>query len=370
MFCALGGQVVRLLPIYYISISVLSAVVVHVTPVSAQITRKPQPDMAIDATTRLGVIQGVLKAFNDHYIFPEVAREAEQSIRLRLQRKEYDGIISAKVLAETMTTDLRAVTHDTHAKVLYSSVPLPQYEHGPTPAQMEQLQRDAAIENFGFEKVERLSGNVGYLELHGFEDPKIAASTAVAAMSFLTNTDALIIDLRRNGGGSPDMVALLASYLFDSSEPVHLNDIYHRTDNSTRQFWTLPYVPGKLYLEEVYILTSRGTFSAAEEFTYNLKHLKRATLIGETTGGGANPGELFRVGKHFDVFVPTGRPINPITKTNWEGSGVKPDIEVPAEQALKTAHLFALRNLTKKATDEKRKQEFQKMIQEAEQTRP
>ncbi|MBC8121058.1 MAG: S41 family peptidase [Gemmatimonadaceae bacterium] len=369
---ALIGQVVRLLPICYTSIGVFSAIVLHVFPVGAQIHRGPQPDIVIDVPTRLGVIQGVLKAFGDHYVFPEVAQEAEESIRLRLQRKEYDGITSAKALAETMTTDLRAVTHDVHAKVLYSSIPLPQHEQSePTPAQMEQYQRDAAVENFGFEKVERLSGNVGYLELRSFADPGIAASTAVAAMNFLTNTEALIIDLRQNGGGSPEMVALLSSYLFDSGEPVHLNDIYHRPDNSTRQFWTLPYVPGRLYLEkEVYILTSRGTFSAGEEFAYNLKHLKRATLVGETTGGGANPGELFRVGKHFDVFVPTGRAINPITKTNWEGSGVKPDIEVPAEQALKTAHQVALRNLTQKATDEKRKQELQKMLQEAEQTRP
>ena len=182
-----------------------------------------------------------------------------------------------------------------------------------------------------------------------------AGETATAAMSFVANTDALIIDLRENGGGSPDMVALVCSYLF-GAHPVHLNDLYFRPENSTHQWWTLPYVPGQRYENKpVYVLTSKRTFSAAEEFTYNLKSLKRATIVGETTGGGAHPGGPRRINEHFTMFLPSGRAINPVTKTNWEGTGVAPDVSVSAEKALNTAYLAALktiaRNLTQPADD-------------------
>ena len=199
--------------------------------------------------------------------------------------------------------------------------------------------------NFGFEKAERLEGNVGYLELRMFMPAELGGETAAAAMNLLANTDALIIDVRKNGGGEPSMVALVSSYLF-GPEPVHLNDLYFRPDDSTHQWWTLPHVPGLRYEgKPVYVLTSKRTFSAAEEFTYNLKCLKRATIVGETTGGGAHPGGIEKVHEHFGVFVPSGRAINPITKTNWEGTGVAPDVPVAADRALPTAHLAALRQI-------------------------
>jgi C-terminal processing protease CtpA/Prc len=145
---------------------------------------------------------------------------------------------------------------------------------------------------------------------------------------------------------------------------VHLNDLYWRTGDRTQQFWTLPYVPGKRYVDkDVYVLTSKQTFSGAEEFTYNLKNLKRATIIGETTGGGAHPGGVFRINEHFQIFIPTGRAINPITKTNWEGTGVKPDIEVAAELALKTAHLAAMKKVLEKNPDERLAEELKKSIE-------
>ena len=153
--------------------------------------------------------------------------------------------------------------------------------------------------NFGFEKVERLKGNVGYIDLRGFTPAEFSAETIVAAMNFVANTDALIFDLRQNGGGDPATVALLSSYLF-GPEPVHLNSLYWREGDTTHQWWTLPFVPGKRYAgKDVYVLTSKRTFSAAEEFTYNLKNLKRATIIGETTGGGAHPGGPRRINEHF-----------------------------------------------------------------------
>jgi C-terminal processing protease CtpA/Prc len=209
--------------------------------------------------------------------------------------------------------------------------------------------------NYGFEKIERLPGNIGYIDLRGFQDPETGLETVAAAMNFVNNTDALIFDLRQNGGGDPGMVALICSYLF-GEKPVHLNTFYNRKKDSTEEFWTKASVAGKRYGDkDIYVLTSNKTFSAAEEFSYNLKNLKRATIIGETTGGGAHPGGMFRINDHFSAFVPDGRAINPITKTNWEGTGVEPDVKVLKELALKTAHALALNKIAEKTPDEQRK---------------
>ena len=181
-------------------------------------------------------------------------------------------------------------------------------------------------------------------------------------MNFVANTDALIFDLRQNGGGDPVMVALICSYLF-GDKPVHLNDLYWRKGDHTDEFWTKPNVAGKRYGDkDIYILTSSRTFSGAEEFSYNLKNLKRATIVGETTGGGAHPGGTVRLHEHFGVFVPIGRAISPITKTNWEGTGVEPDVKVSKEQALKTAYLMALNKQSERAKDEDLKLALKELI--------
>ena len=159
-------------------------------------------------------------------------------------------------------------------------------------------------------------------------------------MAFLANCDALIVDLRENGGGSPEMIQLLSSYFF-SGEPRHLNSFYYRLDEKTEQYWTLPYVPGANLAEtDLYVLTSSCTFSGAEEFTYNLKNMKRATIIGEATGGGAHPVRLEILNDHFVMRVPYARAVNPISKTNWEGTGIEPDVQVPAGRALDQARLW------------------------------
>jgi retinol-binding protein 3 len=304
-----------------------------------------QPDLTIDAATRTQVIDGMLKRLNDSYVFPEVAKKMEQSIRERVDKKEYDQITSAKQFATQLTNDLQAVSKDKHLRVRYSHQAIPERgpRREPTTEEREQRRRELNWMNHGFAKVERLPGNIGYLEFYNFMDEELGADTVAAAMNFINNTDALIIDMRQNGGGNPAMVALVCSYLF-GPEPVHLNDLYWREGNRTDEFWTKKEVAGKRYLnKDVYVLTSKRTFSGAEEFTYNLKNLKRATIIGETTGGGAHPGGGFRISEHFGMFVPTGRAISPITKTNWEGTGVTPDVSVPADQALLTARLMALK---------------------------
>jgi len=304
-----------------------------------------QPDLTIDAATRTQIIDGVLKRLNDSYVFPDVAKKMEQSIREKVASKEYDQITSAKQFATTLTNDLQAVSKDKHLRVRYSHQAIPERgpRREPTAEERDQRKRELTWMNHGFGKVERLRGNIGYLEFFNFADEELGADTVAAAMNFVNGTDALIIDMRKNGGGNPTMVALVCSYLF-GAEPVHLNDLYWREGNRTEEFWTKKEVAGKRYLnKDVYVLTSNRTFSGAEEFTYNLKNLKRATIIGETTGGGAHPGGGFRINEHFGMFVPTGRAISPITKTNWEGTGVTPDVAVPGDQAFHVARIMALK---------------------------
>jgi hypothetical protein len=324
---------------------VFIAVVTLVLGAGAAFSQPEQPDLTIDAATRTKVIDGVLKRLNDSYVFPEVAKKMETSIRERVSNKEYDQVTSAKEFAMKLTNDLQAVSNDKHLRVRYSHRAIPERgpRREPTAEEREQEKRELTWMNHGFSKVERLPGNIGYLEFLNFLNPELGADTVAAAMNFINGTDALIVDMRNNGGGDPAMVALVCSYLF-GPEPVHLNDLYWREGNRTDEFWTRKEVPGKRYLnKDVYVLTSKRTFSGAEEFTYNLKNLKRATIIGETTGGGAHPGGGFRISENFGMFVPTGRAISPITKTNWEGTGVTPDVAVPADQALLTAQIMALK---------------------------
>jgi hypothetical protein len=315
-----------------------------------------QRDRTIDAKERAEVIDGTLRHLNTAYVFPETAKKMEEAVRARAARKEYDDITSAEALAKTLTTHLQEVSRDKHLRVLYDAEGLPERPQEPSAEERARFLENARRNNFGFERVERLPGNVGYMDLRGFSGLPEAADTGAAAMNFLANTDALIIDLRQNGGGSPVTIGLISSYLFD--DVVHLNDFYWRESDETRQFWTSPYVQGRRFGRDkgVYILTSNRTFSAAEEFTYNLKHLKRATIVGETTGGGAHPGGVRRINRHFGVWVPAGRAINPISKTNWEGTGIEPDVKVDAKLALKTAHLDALKKLQESAADPRRKE--------------
>jgi C-terminal processing protease CtpA/Prc len=336
--------------------------------VASAAQQQAQAQAPIDAATRRQVIDAALKQLNDAYVFPEVARRMEAAIRKRVADKGYDDLSDGERFAERLTADLQAVSRDKHLRVRYSARPLPeptgpQRRREPTPEEREAFRRQGAAVNYGFQKVERLDGNIGYLDLRNFHPAALAGETAAAAMGFLAGTDALIVDLRRNGGGDPAMVQLLCSYLFAEGESVHLNDLYWREGDRTQQYWTLPYVPGKRYVgKDVYVLTSKYTFSGAEEFTYNLKNLKRATIVGETTGGGANPGGFVRLSAHFGMFVPGGRAINPITKTNWEGTGVPPDVAVPADQALQTAHLMALKRRVDASKDDEAKAELREAV--------
>ncbi|HYL77770.1 MAG TPA: S41 family peptidase [Bryobacteraceae bacterium] len=307
-------------------------------------------NMKIDAATRARVVDGAAASLNEFYVYPETARKMGEAVQAKLKSGGYDAVTGGEDFANVLTNDLQGVSHDKHLRVSFSVRPLPKRDPSadatPNPAAVAQRRTQMERGNCAFEKVERLGSNIGYLKFNGFADPDICGPTASAAMNFLAHVDALIVDLRENGGGDPKMVAYISSYLF--AERTHLNDLYNRKEDKTEEFWTSPDVPGtKLAGKPVFVLTAKRTFSGAEEFTYNLKNLKRATIIGETTGGGAHPVSGHRIDDHFIIGVPFARAINPISKTNWEGTGVEPDVKVPAGEALEVAKKMAAEQIKK-----------------------
>ncbi|AHH96073.1 S41 family peptidase [Kutzneria albida] len=277
------------------------------------------------------------------YVFPEVAERAIALLRERSAANAYAGLDDQR-FAELVTEHLLSVSGDKHLRLLHSVEELPENED-PEWFDEDLYRAEAELSGHGFDRVERLAGNVGLLETTRLFDPDISGAAAAAAMNLLAGTDVLLLDLRRNGGGSPGMVAMLCSYLLKGS--VHLCDMYFRAEDRTRQSWTLPYVPGPRFghSKPVYVLTSAQTFSGAEELAYNLQQLERATLIGEVTKGGAHPGNRQRIGPHLRAAVPAGRSINPVSGTNWEGVGVRPHLELPAEQAFDRAYRLALEHV-------------------------
>lgn len=287
------------------------------------------------AAERDRVLEGAAKLLDERYVFPDVGEKMAAALRNAEKRGTYRAITDGQIFAWRVSDELWAIAHDGHLGVRFSQEVLPPEEPGEVPETGPGARQRLLASNCGFEKAEHLAPNIGYLKFNEFAPPEICAGTAAAAMNFVADSDALILDLRDNHGGGA-MVQFIASYLF--AESTHLMDTYNRPDNATEEGWTLPYVPGRKFVgKPVFVLTSKRTFSAAEAFCYALKTLKRATLVGETTGGGAHPMEPDRLNDHFLINVPTGRSISPITKTNWEGIGVEPDVKVPAEDALTEA---------------------------------
>ncbi len=334
------------------NILLFAVVLVMMTSTPSQVNAQ-----MLTATDRDNVIKHLTSQLRDNYIFPDVAEKLAAELEKRHQSGDFNQLDEGVEFAGVLTEIMREETNDLHFAAMYDKgFPAEWVEPGEDdgnaprpimPGREEELRR----KNFGFEKIERLKGNVGYLDLRMFAHSPRALETAVAAMNYLAHSDALIIDLRQNGGGSPEMIQLILSYLYDS-EPIHFNSFYNRPEDSHKQFWTLPFVPGrKLADAEVYVLTSGFTGSAAEEFAYDIQTLERGTLVGRTTAGAAHPGGMFPLGSHMGAFIATGRAINPVTGTDWEGVGVKPDVDVPEDQALERAHSLALKSLLEKATD-------------------
>lgn len=295
----------------------------------------PAVPQGLDKETRVRVVESIGAELEANYVFPDVAAKCAKHLVSELAAGKYDSFTTNGSFANRLTEDLQTISKDLHMRVMHQPERAQVQREDPFRARQQRLEAMRKA-NYGFEKVEIMNGNVGYLDLRSFSDLGHGRKTAAAAMAYLANSDAIIFDLRRNGGGSPEMVQFLCSYLF--SERTHLNSLYFRPSDTTQEYWTLDELPGERRPDvPVYVLTGSRTFSAAEEFSYNLLTQGRATLVGQTTGGGANPGGTVPVGDGYLMFVPTGRAINPITGTNWEGVGVQPDIVVPFDEALETA---------------------------------
>ena len=352
----------RLLRSYARPVLVLLAVPLLVMPVRTQvIIKKGGPDRAIDAQERVEVLNALAKALRAEYLYPEIGEKMAQAIEAGVLKKEYDGITAGNALAEKLTTQVQDISHDKHLRIDHSADVLPP-PRKPTEEELAKRRELERRENYRFDKVEHLPGNVGLLSFRAFLSGQGAFDKAVAAMNFLADTDALIVDLRQNGGGAPDMVTLITSYLFNG--PTHINDMYTRREpDKPIQRWTMPYVPGKSFGQDkpVYILTSNRTFSAAEEFTFNLKMAKRAMTVGETTGGGAHFGGGLRLSDHFMMNMPRGETRAPWTKTTWEGVGIAPDLPCPPAQAFHVAYIDALRKLIEAGKDDAWNRQLQKI---------
>lgn len=295
----------------------------------------PTEALRIDRATRAAVLGRAAAILDSFYFSPAIGKRLSDTLRARLARGAYDRYRNGPGLALRLNTDVAEIANDKHLGIWYVPTPPPQRPAGEAPPAPSRADLDET--NCGFRKVEQLEGNIGYVRFDAFEDAARCGSTATAAMTFLAGTGALVIDLRENGGGKPEMVALIASYLLDRR--THLGDLWDRYADSTHHYWTEDSVAGRRFggTKPVYVLTSAHTFSAAEAFAYHLQALKRVTVVGETTGGGAHPASEGRVGDHFAISVPWGSSINPVTGTNWEGVGVQPDVKVPASDALDAA---------------------------------
>jgi Peptidase family S41/N-terminal domain of Peptidase_S41 in eukaryotic IRBP len=338
-------------------------------PDAPRITMPDDGSLAAEQMSGREIVTTAMSLLRANYVFPEVAEQAATAVEAHMAAGDYDDLDEI-TLTELLTRQLQEITGDKHLRLRLGGGPPPGRGPGPggpgpggpgrgpgprpDPDEVEPRNHEARrlamrqrgrLDNFGIRRVERLDGNVGYLDVRRVAMAANAGPAIAAAMELLAGTYALILDLRRNGGGSPDGVLLWCSYLL-KDEPIHLNDIFHADTGETRQFWTLPYVPGTRYVDHpVYVLTSSHTFSGGEEFCYNLQALGRAELIGETTGGGAHPTRGFPISRAVHIGIPFARSINPVTGTNWQGTGVVPDVAVPEAEAYDVAYAKALQHV-------------------------
>jgi C-terminal processing protease CtpA/Prc len=301
----------------------------------------------MDIDTKIEIIQVLCEKLRACYIFPEVVERICAYLQECLQTGEYDDLVDGNLFALALTLHLQEVNGDEHLWVKWHTQALPEDDGQLRLNQDWQAERrlEARLENYGFYKLERLPGNVGYLDIRYLHRPEWGGEAVANSMGFLAHTQALIIDVRQCLGGYPGMVALVCSYLF-GEHPIHLASIYWRDEDITQEYWTEASLPVPRYPEKaVYVLTSQATFSAGEMLTDILQSHKRGTIIGEKTDGGAHAGASYRIHPHFEAFIPIGLSINPLTGTNWEGCGVTPDISVPGEASFNTAYKLALQSV-------------------------
>ncbi|HUA80188.1 MAG TPA: S41 family peptidase [Dyella sp.] len=316
-------------------------------PISLAFAQSP-PAAVKPAITR-NVVRALVGALDD-YVFPDKAKVMQAY--LKAHEAEYVRIDNAQTLALRLTDDLRTIGNDKHFRVHYS--PLAEAESAADPDQSEIIREHETEEAdaMGIHSVSRLPGNIGYFKLSYFSNDPESTDIVAAAMWLLHGSDAIIIDLRHNQGGSTAMLDDLLAYFFTDQQA--LRSVSERSHGkvSVENGYTSLYTPAPRFIgKPLFVLTDSRTFSAGEECAYDLKVLKRATLVGETTAGGANPGFDHALGNHFEVFIPTKLVSNPVTKSNWEGVGVAPDVSVSGATALETAYALALKTATPHVAD-------------------
>ena len=290
---------------------------------------------AVSDVDREEIIESSALLLKSRYVDPELG--ADLANRLPTASESWSDISDPEEFARVVTQWLRDQSKDGHLGLSYSAEPIVAND-GETAFSASEMERwYGAHINHGVEKIERLEGNIMLLELHVFPPPSMAADVIAAAMTVVAQGDALIIDLRKNGGGA-ETANLITGYLLDEGEQP-LTGTYNRPKDEHRASASPSWVPGRKFggAKPLYILTSRATFSAAEALAYNLQTLGRATIVGEVTGGGAHPFEYRRVHEHFALDLPEGRSINPITGSNWQNVGVQPDVPIVAQDALAKA---------------------------------
>lgn len=302
-------------------------------------TAMPAHAQTLSEDDKRVVIDGAAEVIRERYVYPDKGKAIAAKLRRSAALwKDHDD---PGDFAKAVTEWLRKASSDGHLGISYSADPIAEGNGERTFDTAEMARWYGPQLNHGVEKIERLPGNIMLLDLRVFPPPQMAGDVIAAAMTVVAQGDALIIDLRQNGGGM-DTANLITGYLLD--KPVEpLSGTYNRPEDRTRANTSPAWVPGRRFggTKPLYILTSKRTFSAAEALAYDLQALKRAVIVGEVTGGGAHPFEYRRIHPHFAVNLPEMRSVNPITGTNWQGVGVKPDVPVPAEQALETALALA-----------------------------
>lgn len=292
------------------------------------------------------VVEELAELLAAHYVFPELGQELAGLVRDRLAAGAYD-VATPEELGRVVTADLQSRNGDRHLRLKYHADRVPE-EQGA--AVLAEMRRTFESSLGGVPRLEMLDGGVAVLELTPYLFPlEWAAEPLGAALAVASRARALILDLRRNLGGSPDTVAFVCGHLLD--ERTLLNTMHWREGDRREQSWSPAFVPGPRFGGEkpVYVLTSPRTFSAAEELAYDLQQLGRAVVVGETTGGGAHPREGWTLHPHLEASIPVGRSVNPISGTNWEGTGVVPDLPCPTADALARAHERALARLEQSA---------------------
>lgn len=292
------------------------------------------------------VIQLISENLLETYIDLEIAQEMNSALKSNLKSNKYKSVTNPNDFAKLVTHDLQNVSHDLHLRLNYDPKKIAQSKRVMPEEMKKQRDKMMAMKmaeiNYGFTEVKVLKGNIGYLNLRMFTNIEQGKEAATAAMNFLYNTNAIIIDLRENGGGVPSMMQLLSSY-FTDAKPVLLSNFYERKTDSKTQLFTFETVDGKRMTNKpLYLLTSKNTFSAAEAFAYTLKHLDKAIVVGEITKGGANRTKTMNLNDDFSISLPYIQAIHPVTKTNWEGKGVQPNIETNNNEAFVIAYIDAI----------------------------